>query len=87
MADWRSGPQKRPPAIPGEFTQERRLIVKYDGAPQETEVMATPLDVTQDLEQRGVTFPRPDLAGLRLTLLSGGPMYRINSEGYLQLHP
>ncbi|MFA5331386.1 MAG: hypothetical protein WC342_03325 [Methanoregula sp.] len=45
------------------------------------------LKVTMGIDQAKQIPPRPDLAGLRLTPLTGGQIYMVNPEGYLQWIP
>jgi hypothetical protein len=54
---------------------------------KEIEVKTPTVEVARGVEPRSLPAPRPDLAGLRLTPLTGGPIYLVNPEGYLQWIP
>ncbi len=54
---------------------------------KEIEVKTEPVEVTKGIAPEGLVSPRPDLAGLRLTPLTGGPIYLVNPEGLLQWIP
>lgn len=53
----------------------------------EIEVKTTQIEVTRGIAQASSLSARPDLAGLRLTPLTGGPIYLVNPEGLLQWIP
>ncbi|MGH2667344.1 hypothetical protein [Flavobacterium sp.] len=53
----------------------------------EVEVKTAYPALTVGIKPEEFAIPRPDLAGLRMTPLTGGPVYLINPEGYLQLVP
>lgn len=54
---------------------------------KELEVKTTPIEVTRGITPESLGVPRPDLSGLRLTPLTGGPVYLVNPEGILQWIP
>ncbi len=54
---------------------------------KEIEVKTKPLNIEKGITPASVIPPRPDLAGLRLTPLPGGPIYLVNPEGLLQWIP
>ena len=66
----------------GNTMAERSLVPAKD-----IEVKTTQIEVNRGVEFRSLPAPRPDLAGLRLTPLTGGPIYLVNPEGYLQWIP
>lgn len=45
------------------------------------------MEVTRGIAPESFLAPRPDLSGLRLTPLTGGPIYLVNPEGLLQWIP
>lgn len=54
---------------------------------KEIEVKTAPIEVVRGVEPNRFIPPRPDLSGLRLTPLTGGPIYLVNPEGLLQWIP
>jgi len=54
---------------------------------KEIEVKTTQMEVLRGVMPASLRSPRPDLAGLRLTPLTGGPIYLVNPEGLLQWIP
>lgn len=71
-------------------TEERKAYsqnTKNHVPAEEIEVKTAPASVTVGLASEAMAIPRPDLSGLRLTPLKGGPVYLVNPEGYLQLIP
>lgn len=46
-----------------------------------------PFEVTRGVAPKAVPVARPDLAGMRLMPLAGGPIYLVNPEGMLQWIP
>lgn len=70
-------------------TEERKAYsqdTKNYVSVEEIEVKTAPPSVTVGFKSESA-IPRPELAGLRLTPLKGGPVYLVNPEGYLQLIP
>ena len=53
----------------------------------EIEVKTPALQVSKGIVPAASAPPRPDLAGLRVTPLTRGPIYLVNPEGFLQLIP
>lgn len=71
-------------------TEERKAYsqdTKNHVPAAEIEVKTALPNVTVGLTADAMAIPRPDLAGLRLTPLKGGPVYLVNPEGFLQLIP
>ncbi|TGD57030.1 hypothetical protein [Flavobacterium humi] len=71
-------------------TEERKAYsqnTKNHVPVEEIEVKTTPMSLTVGISPDSLAIPRPDLAGLRLTSLKGGPVYLVNPEGYLQMIP
>jgi hypothetical protein len=60
---------------------------KYLVPVKEIEAVTTQIEVTRGIEPASLLSARPDLAGLRLTPLTGGPIYLVNPEGFLQWIP
>lgn len=54
---------------------------------KEIEEKTTQIEVIRGVTPASFLSPRPDLAGLRLTPLTGGPIYLVNPEGFLQWIP
>jgi hypothetical protein len=50
---------------------------------KEIEVLTQHIELTRGVSPESLSVPRPDLAGLRLTPLQGGPIYVVNPEGFL----
>lgn len=61
---------------------EKNLVPAKD-----IEVKTTQVELKTGMTGPSFASPRPDLAGLRLTPLTGGPIYVVNPEGYLQWIP
>lgn len=61
---------------------QRNLVPAADIA-----ASTTPIEVIRGIAPASLAAPRPDLAGLRLTPLTGGPIYLVNPEGLLQWIP
>jgi hypothetical protein len=55
--------------------------------PDEIAIRTDPVEVARGLDIESFRLPRPDLAGLRVTPLTGGPIYLVNPEGLLQWVP
>jgi hypothetical protein len=54
---------------------------------KEIEVKTPQIEVIRGIKPSELKAIRPDLAGLRLTPLTGGPIYLVNPEGLLQWIP
>jgi hypothetical protein len=54
---------------------------------EEIEVKSVQMEVTTGIAPASLLAPRTDLAGLRVTPLTGGPIYVVSPEGYLQWIP
>jgi hypothetical protein len=54
---------------------------------EEIAVRTDPIEVASGLNIENFSLARPDLAGLRVTSLTRGPIYLVNPEGLLQWVP
>ena len=54
---------------------------------KDIETKTPQVEVTRGIAAASFIGARPDLSGLRLTPLAGGPIYLVNPEGYLQWIP
>jgi len=70
-----------------QFKQEHTLSTITLVPSKDIEVKTALQEVSRGILLKDFVSPRPDLAGLRLTPLTGGPIYLVNPEGLLQWIP